>query len=147
MLSDQQARLKEEIESISDKENLQLICDAAGQEDVADVARQQLQLQEMSCGYREHDPLENNPNLAKDGSSISSRESSDPQLVSSLSASRSQANQCLPATPARPETNLSQPSVRKTLTENDRRRMCLYKEKNPYIEHTEIGGSCLDQMI
>ena len=36
--------MKEEIESISDREGLQLIHDAAGQEDVANVARQQLQL-------------------------------------------------------------------------------------------------------
>lgn len=43
-LSDQQARLKEEIESISDKQSLQLIRDAAGQKDVTEVARQLLRL-------------------------------------------------------------------------------------------------------
>jgi hypothetical protein len=43
VLSDQQARLKEEIESVSDRESLQLIRDAAGQENVANVARQKLQ--------------------------------------------------------------------------------------------------------
>ncbi len=43
VLLDQQARLKEEIESVSDRESLQLIRDAAGQEDVANVARQKLQ--------------------------------------------------------------------------------------------------------
>lgn len=144
VFSDQQARLKEEIESISDTENLQLICNAVGQEDLADVARQQLRLQAMSCGTREPGPLENNSNLAKDGSSISSIGTSDPQLALPLSASRSQVNQYLPATPApRPEMHLSQPSARKTLTENDRRRMCQYHDKNPYIEYTEIGGSYL----
>lgn len=40
---DQQARLKEEIESVADVESLRLIRDAAGQEDVSDVASQQLQ--------------------------------------------------------------------------------------------------------
>lgn len=43
VLLDQQARLKEEVESVSDRESLQLIRDAAGQEDVANVARQRLQ--------------------------------------------------------------------------------------------------------
>ena len=48
VLSDQQARLKEEIESVSDRESLQFIRDAAGQEDIADVARQQLQQSYMA---------------------------------------------------------------------------------------------------
>lgn len=42
VLADQKARLKQEIESISDTESLRLICDV-GSEDVADVARQQLE--------------------------------------------------------------------------------------------------------
>ena len=50
IISDQQARMKEEIESVSDRESLQLIRDAAGQEDVADLARQQLQQMYMASG-------------------------------------------------------------------------------------------------
>ena len=50
IISDQQARMKEEIESVSDRESLQLIRDAAGQEDVADLARQQLQQMYMATG-------------------------------------------------------------------------------------------------
>lgn len=32
------------------------------------------------------------------------------------------------------------PSPRKTLTDDDRRRMCRYHEENPSIKQTEIGG-------
>lgn len=32
------------------------------------------------------------------------------------------------------------PSPRKTLTDNDRRRMCQYHEENPSVKQTEIGG-------
>ena len=33
-----------------------------------------------------------------------------------------------------------QPTARKTLTDNDRRRMCQYHEDNPSVKQTEIGG-------
>lgn len=33
------------------------------------------------------------------------------------------------------------PSPRKTLTDNDRRRMCQYHEDNPTVKQTEIGGT------
>jgi hypothetical protein len=32
------------------------------------------------------------------------------------------------------------PTPRKTLTDNDRRRMCQYHEENPTVKQTEIGG-------
>lgn len=32
------------------------------------------------------------------------------------------------------------PSPRKTLTDNDRRRMCQYHEEHPTVKQTEIGG-------
>lgn len=32
------------------------------------------------------------------------------------------------------------PSPRKTLTDDDRRRMCRYHEENPSVKQTEIGG-------
>jgi hypothetical protein len=32
------------------------------------------------------------------------------------------------------------PTPRKTLTDNDRRRMCQYHEENPSVKQTEIGG-------
>ena len=35
------------------------------------------------------------------------------------------------------------PTPRRTLTDSDRRRMCLYHEENPHVKQTEIGGkSC-----
>lgn len=34
----------------------------------------------------------------------------------------------------------STPTPRKTLTDNDRRRMCQYHEENPTVKQTEIGG-------
>lgn len=32
------------------------------------------------------------------------------------------------------------PTPRRTLTDNDRRRMCMYHEENPHVKQTEIGG-------
>ena len=40
-----------------------------------------------------------------------------------------------------PSTNpLPAPSARRTLTDQDRRRMCQYHEDNPTVKQTEIGG-------
>ena len=41
-----------------------------------------------------------------------------------------------------PKPHPPQPTARKTLTDNDRRRMCQYHEDNPSVKQTEIGGSC-----
>lgn len=97
VLSDQQARLKEEIESIADTENLQLICDAAGQEDVADVARQQLQLRRMSSGILESEALDIHSNIVQHGHSISSVRTADSKLALRMSASRPRTTPCPPA--------------------------------------------------
>lgn len=37
-------------------------------------------------------------------------------------------------------THSSGPTPRRTLTDADRRRMCLYHEENPHVKQTEIGG-------
>ena len=37
------------------------------------------------------------------------------------------------------------PSPRKTLTDDDRRRMCQYHEDNPSVKQTEIGGEIEEQ--
>ena len=42
--------------------------------------------------------------------------------------------------PRRSHTTRSQPNQRKTLSDADRRRMCIYHEENPNIKQTEIGG-------
>lgn len=42
------------------------------------------------------------------------------------------------STPA--ATGRPTPTPRKTLTDDDRRRMCQYAEKNPNVKQTEIGG-------
>ena len=60
----------------------------------------------------------------------------------------------LPTAPPPPLTNITPISAtsssyslhtgstpRKTLTDQDRRRMCLYHEENPTVKQTEIGGS------
>ena len=40
-------------------------------------------------------------------------------------------------------TTVPAQSARRTLTDQDRRRMCLYHEENPTVKQTEIGGkSC-----
>ena len=39
-----------------------------------------------------------------------------------------------------PSTQASNPTPRRTLTDTDRRKMCLYHEENPNIKQTEIGG-------
>lgn len=45
----------------------------------------------------------------------------------------------LPTKPAKLSTSHA-PSPRKTLTDEDRRRMCRYHEENPTVKQTEIGG-------
>lgn len=46
-------------------------------------------------------------------------------------------------TPVSATSTRSSGTPRKTLTDNDRRRMCLYHEENPTVKQTEIGGeSC-----
>ena len=72
VMSDQQARLKEEIESVSDRESLQLIRDAAGQEDVANVARQQLQQSHIASSLDQSSPLELASSLTENACSIPS---------------------------------------------------------------------------
>ncbi|KAG7010046.1 hypothetical protein G7Y79_00001g003180 [Physcia stellaris] len=140
VLSDQQARLKEEIESIADTENLQLICDAAGQEDVADVARQQLQLRRMSSGILKPEALDIDSNITQHGHSISSAETADSKLASRTLAPRPRTTPCSPARVAlKVEMRPTQPSVKKTLTDNDRCRICRYQDENPYIEHSETA--------
>ncbi len=39
-----------------------------------------------------------------------------------------------------PAPVLAPPTTRKTLTDQDRRRMCQYHEDHPTVKHTEIGG-------
>ncbi|KAF2139622.1 uncharacterized protein K452DRAFT_310553 [Aplosporella prunicola CBS 121167] len=43
-------------------------------------------------------------------------------------------------TPVPAPSTRSSSTPRKTLTDNDRRRMCLYHEENPTVKQTEIGG-------
>jgi hypothetical protein len=40
----------------------------------------------------------------------------------------------------------SGPSVRKTLSDDDRRRMCKYAEENPTAKQTEIGCKLLSML-
>lgn len=47
----------------------------------------------------------------------------------------------LPGKPTKLNTLHATPSPRKTLTDNDRRRMCQYHEDNPTVKQTEIGGA------
>jgi hypothetical protein len=56
----------------------------------------------------------------------------------SLSAPASATAPVPPPNPRRPSQAGSTP--RKTLTDADRRRMCLYHEENPTTKQTEIGG-------
>jgi hypothetical protein len=53
------------------------------------------------------------------------------------------------ATPASATSTRSQTSStpRKTLTDADRRRMCLYHEEHPTVKQTEIGGEHSSQAI
>lgn len=39
-----------------------------------------------------------------------------------------------------PNLTAHTPSPRRTLTDDDRRRMCQYHEENPHVKQTEIGG-------
>jgi hypothetical protein len=41
---------------------------------------------------------------------------------------------------APPTTGRTSSTPRKTLTDADRRRMCLYAEEHPTVKQTEIGG-------
>ena len=43
---------------------------------------------------------------------------------------------------APPTTGRTSSTPRKTLTDADRRRMCLYAEEHPNVKQTEIGGTC-----
>ena len=45
-----------------------------------------------------------------------------------------------PPPPPPPKSAPNQSNSRKTLTDNDRRRMCKYHEENPTVKQTEIGG-------
>ena len=45
-----------------------------------------------------------------------------------------------PAPPARSTPSLS--TARRTLSDDDRRRMCKYHDENPSVKQTEIGGEC-----
>lgn len=42
-----------------------------------------------------------------------------------------------------PKPHPPQPTARKTLTDNDRRRMCQYHDENPSVKQTEIGGTSI----
>lgn len=44
------------------------------------------------------------------------------------------------STPSVQTTPTTGPTARRTLTDADRRRMCLYREENPTVKQTEIGG-------
>lgn len=44
------------------------------------------------------------------------------------------------ATPISASSTGSAATPRRTLTDEDRRRMCLYQEKNPSLKQTDIGG-------
>ncbi len=60
-------------------------------------------------------------------------------------AGRYQAPMAIPHTapPTKaPKLPAMQPSPRRTLTDQDRRRMCQYHEDNPTVKQTEIGGEC-----
>ena len=59
----------------------------------------------------------------------------------SLSAPASAPASVPPPTSRRPSQTGSTP--RKTLTDADRRRMCLYHEENPTTKQTEIGGESI----
>lgn len=76
-----------------------------------------------------------------------------PQWPSMLTSQSTYAPQIFPSGPV-PVTPISAPSSatsarpastpRKTLTDADRRRMCLYHEENPTTKQTEIGGECTE---
>jgi hypothetical protein len=42
-----------------------------------------------------------------------------------------------------PVTTTGASTPRRTLTDDDRRRMCEYHESHPGVEHAEIGSTCL----
>jgi hypothetical protein len=46
---------------------------------------------------------------------------------------------------APPATGRTSSTPRKTLTDHDRRRMCLYAEEHPNVKQTEIGGKIIPQ--
>lgn len=45
-----------------------------------------------------------------------------------------------PPIPTPSQTSHTAPTPRRTLTDTDRRRMCLYHEENPTTKQSEIGG-------
>ena len=49
----------------------------------------------------------------------------------------------MPHTLPPPTNPLPAPSARRTLTDQDRRRMCQYHEDNPTVKQTEIGGESI----
>ena len=72
--------------------------------------------------------------------------SSPPQMLPLHPRPMAPATQASPApavtapTPPPSKPTPSLPTSRKTLTDNDRRRMCKYHEENPTVKQTEIGG-------
>lgn len=46
-----------------------------------------------------------------------------------------------PSPPPAPKASTTASTSRRTLTDNDRRRMCQYHEDNPTVKQTEIGGT------
>ena len=75
--------------------------------------------------------------------------SSPPQMLPLQPRPLAPITQDAPATPAKEPTpppakpTHTLPTSRKTLTDNDRRRMCKYHEENPTVKQTEIGGKSL----
>ena len=70
-----------------------------------------------------------------------------PPWPSTLTSQSSFTPPVLPAVPittpisaASSHSTHSTSSPRRTLTDDDRRRMCLYHEENPTVKQTEIGG-------
>lgn len=47
---------------------------------------------------------------------------------------------CAPLSKAQAAPAVHTPTARRTLTDDDRRRMCQYHEDNPTVKQTEIGG-------
>lgn len=45
-------------------------------------------------------------------------------------------------TPVSASSSRSSATPRRTLTDDDRRRMCVYHEQHPTMKQTEIGGKC-----
>ena len=51
-----------------------------------------------------------------------------------------------PSPPAASKATTSTSTSRRTLTDNDRRRMCRYHEENPTVKQTDIGGESSFQL-